>query len=327
MYTYFALIPFELVSSISENLDKYNSIISFSKLLNEFISNNSLENIFKGLFAKEYEPIYSDIDKVIKDDIYLNNNIEKLPNYVVLYAISKDTYKNNISDPSIVKSIDDLIGSNVFDNILYRAIFNKLHPDMYIKIKELESFNFDGLYNTLARNKLKTTILTNYWYYGLYYNLIYNLVNKNDYSRSAESQISDLYENLLYQDNGIKILEILIQDEDIKQYFIDTPLEVTIGMVERDPYRVELSNKQQELFKFIYKNKLVPSEEYTWEYLLNTIRHDNYDLFIWMLKNGEKTWVDNPEFEDEYETVKEEMGEDYDFSDYDKALELYKKKN
>lgn len=324
METYLEAIPTELTALIFDYLNEYKDIIHLIKVVKDYIQYNS--TFFENLFRSTYPLIYPDVSKVIQDDKYLNNNYHKLSNYAVLYAMFKDSYTN-----LNLQIIEESELSVPDTDIISRAIFNKRYQGVYSKIKQLESFNFDGFNKWLRNGKFEPYILINYWNHGLYWYLFLRIFRESDsniyYHINIISDLYDnLYDNLLEQDKYLEILEVLMEDKNIRNLIVDsTSMESIVEMIHN--YYLckpdEISMKQQELFKFIYKNKIGPTEDYTWRYLLRTIENNNYDLFIWLLNNGENTWVNNSEFENTYQEIKDER-EDKNYDLYDIVLQKFK---
>ena len=318
MSTYFDFVPYELISEIISYIPKYRNIISFAKFLKYLISEDRLGDLFKNLFINEYPLISQDIDKVIKDDIYLNDNYEKLPRYIVLYAIFKDMYDYLEDDILSIENINEIINHGIdHPDIVYRAAFNKFRPDIYNKIVKLESYNKDKLLEALDKSKkipaYESRTLINYWYYGLYWRGLFYLVKWD-----TDIDVDNVLMNIMDQSNNFDILKILIDDVTIKQYIMDNlHMEAVISLMD-----VPIHKQSEDLFKFIYMNEIGPTDEYTWEYLMQAIRTDNYDLAKWLLDNGEDTWKDNQEFYYLYTMFKGETETDY--TKYDKLLDKYK---
>ena len=321
MSTYFEFVPNELISEIISYIPKYRNIISFAKFLKYSISEDRLDNLFRNSFINEYPLISQDIDKVINDDIYLNDNYEKLPRYMVLYAIFKDTYDYLEDDILSIENIDKLDDTGMVNpDIVYRAAFNKLQPDIYNKIVKLESYNKDGLLDLLSsklgnkRPANESPTLINYWYHGLYWRGLFYLVESR-----LDTDVDNVLMNIIDQSNNFDILDILINDDSIKQYIIDNlHMNAVLSLID-----MPINKKLEDLFKFIYTNEIGPTDEYTWEYLMQAIRTDNYNLAKWLLDNGEDTWKDNPEFDELYEGLKTESKKDSK-AEYDKLLDKYK---
>jgi len=324
---YLSLVPRELLSLTFNYLNKYMTIIQYAHFLFKKSQDISLSDFFENLFRSTYPFIYKDIKNVINDDIYLNNNVHKLSNWTVLYAIFMDSY--SLIDSNSIK-IDNMVElSQSFDlhNIIYRAAFNKSYPEIYNKIKVYESFNFKGLEKVINTKKKmpNPSSLILYWFYALDWHILYDLVLQSE--NAKRDIIVNLYNNLQDQDNIFKILEVLISYPYIKEYIINyTPIEEIVEMTYPSNEYDTRDSKREELFKFIYLNKIGPTEEYTWEYLISTAEQfntiNNFELFKWLLENGESTWIDNHEFDERYENIKRETGGN--FKMYDELLELYK---
>ena len=315
MITYIDFLPEELISLTFKCLDKYFDIISYASFLLKTHKNISI--FFENMFISMYPMLYQDIKNVIEDDIYLNKNVNNLPNWTVLYAILIQFY-NIIDLDKKILSIDNLISQPQYAEsltIIYRALVNKQYHEIYNKIKVYESFNFESFEKHIFKTYNYVQCIL-YGVYGLDWNILYNLLIK---STNKYMEIGKLYDNLLGQDNMIDIIKVLISYPEIVEYIINyTPIEYIAGLI---TYGADFNKKSDELFKFIYLHKIGPTQEYTWEYLLIVIEQDNFEMFKWLLENGEKTWINNLEFDVRYNDIKNETEEN--FKMYDELFELY----
>lgn len=259
--------------------------------------------------------------------MYLNNNLDDLPNWEVIYSSFKDLYKYLDGKEIIINEVF-LTGSAEIHNIIYRtAIYNI--------IKVLESFNFDGLINAVNEaeryNRSGSYIKMSYWHYGLNWSIIYKIFSYSFEGEGANylEPTDSLSNNLLDQDNTLKILEILISYPEIRTSIIDNywKLEITGMTYPLDNFDTKYPKREEELFKFIYINKMIQIEDCALECFITTIQEDNYSLFKWLLENRERTWIDNPKFEKIYESLKDKTNhcyKDRDYVEYDKLLKMYK---
>ncbi len=337
---YFEYIPYDLIKVINEYLNNYDTVINFAKILQNFIDNYTLDNIFLDVFSREYPLIYKDILEVINDDIYLNNNLEKLSRYVVLYAIFKEYYSEVIYLPNYQKSVSELLSLDNLEkistldanfslyilsdiehpDIVYRAAFKNKDEDLYKRIIKLESFDMESLKKYRDKNKTRY-MLSKYWYYGLNWRTLYDmLIGSTEFLYDGLSgEAGDLYVSLhlLQQDNPLDILRELISNEDIKDFIKNrTGLQEVLNMIGGN-------EKERGLFKFIYSNHIDPTEDESWAYLIESIKNDNYDMFIWLLENEEATWLDNEEFYEEYDILRIK-NKNINYDKYDYILDKYK---
>ena len=121
MNTYFEFLPRELLYVPLDYIKDYYNIIDYTKVVK--INNEESKNIF----FRTYPLIYNDIKNISYDDLYLNNDYNKVSNWIILYATFNRL--NNIKNLSLEYIINMQVHNS---NILYRAACNKIYPDIYI---------------------------------------------------------------------------------------------------------------------------------------------------------------------------------------------------
>ncbi len=328
--SYFDYFPEELITVIiDEHLDEYQDIKSFGLFLD-----NNPDNYYQKLFWRKYPKVYRDVKEVIQDDIYLQST--KFP-WVELYSIFRERYKVLEEDIQFkVENVFDLQSIFEVQIILYRVLFKKYFPDEYSQLIKVESFRFENFNETIHEHQLYNTIDTilSYGYYGFLWDsiaeLYFNVYSKKGVTTSDveySDNIDSIYERIVFQEHPIDILQILIKDDKIKEHLRNhITLEAIIGLAEGINTAIDeiYVKRYEDVFKFVYLNDLSPTQDYTWEYFILFINYNNYNMFTWMLENGEKTWVNNEEFSARYEELKKHMV--FSFDRYDIKLEEYSKK-
>ena len=323
MNTYIDLLPTELLSITLSYLDKYNDIILYCTFLHEQSINIYL--LSEKLFKSTYSMLYEDIKNVIKDDIYLNNNIHNLPNWTVLYAICINSLCDNYCNNNFitVKNLNSIKINNMWNAdgnpIMWRSIFNKEYKEIYNKIRVYESFDFENFNKDDHRNKY----FTDPYKYGLNWYILYNLLieSTNKYY-NGYFIIQLLYKNLMNQDNSVEILKILISNLKIKNYINDcTPIEFLSSLI---TYGTSFNLKADNLFKFIYSNEIGIDQYDILEFVCVILTQDNFTMFKWILKNGEISWINDSEFDKRYKNIK--IQTKYNYKIYDDLLFFYKNK-
>jgi len=330
MQNYFEFLPSELIIEIFSYINDYKNVKSFGLTLDDIIN----KSYFESLFHIKYSKMYSDIKEVIDDDIYLSST----PNgWLELYAIFKENYKiltkedlAEYEKEEIKFEVDYVFKlQNGMDNpmIIYRALFNKYFKEIYEDIKKLETFNFDTFDKYNYKRGYDITLYGNFgFFWDLLARIYFNAYNNEEgeyenileYERGMDdsSIIDSLFEVILNQKNYLEILKIISSDSVIHNFIQNNlSMENVKSMIEADDYH--------ELFKFIYKNDLSPTEDYGWEYLIEAISYDKYDLFKWLLENGEKSWLDNLEFDDSLAETYQHF-KILDYNKYKKILNEYR---
>ena len=312
--TYFDFLAKDLIIIILKFIDIYD-ILQYADFL-ENINPINYDIIFETAFLYNYPLIYEDIKKVINDDIYLNNNLEKLPNWVLLYGTFKNFNIDNILISFSIKDYKDLDKTLEIPDIIYRAAFNKFYPEIYNNIKEYESFNFDafyGLEESLRYNPDKKDkknaifIISKDCNFILKWNNLYKIFSYdwNNPKYDIENIINNFLVNLLEQTNMLKILKILLNNEFSKHYLDANIYSVTINNIElynplpyyiyrystlnsvkdlytKFDYKVYKKNilylKKQQLYEFLFKNNLIASTDMYGHDLLEFIKYDYYKI-------------------------------------------------
>lgn len=328
--TYLSLLPADTIYEIVKYFDDKDNIEYITlKTLSKFVN----PDVFEYIFRIEYPRVYTDIKSVIHDDKYLQTVSPY--EWVELYSHFRKIYpeierflkmhyphelpidKDLMYPYKYIKSftIDNLFGLNIEHHpILYRALFKKKFLDVYNKINQLE---------THERREL-----------GIYYKFPWKSLVKlylNVYDESFASlnpieihDVEHIFNDIFYQSNYDKLLEVLSEQKEVANLIsnsmdIDYLLELMI-LPNNPDYIRDITH-----FKHLYLH-FNPTEDYKWEYLHQTIQNDDFNLFKWLLDQGETSWIDNTEFSEALETFLTEVKSDnprkeYAMGKYGKYLE------
>ena len=248
-------------------------------------------------------------------------------------------------------------------DIIYRAAFNKKYPEIYQKIKQYESFDFNVLYesfnfaNLYQNTSIKLSIskkdaykdfnlkflgIDNDLTYSLKYKLLYIIFSSYNinYKLHLEIVVNYIFVNLLHQDNMLKILKIINSQPDlsynINKYFDIDNIESSLSDY------ISINYKKEQLYYYLYKNDIITFDGNFYHSLLDFMKYNYYKLFKTLIDNEvisvneynlkdeniekiEYAWINNDEFEEFYNYTKERNYE-RNYEEYDKLLELYGKK-
>jgi hypothetical protein len=289
------------------NLREYKDIINFSKINQEYYTNTEL---FKNLIRLKFPYIYEELFKVLShdkgfQDYKLYKDMANI--YLDAYAFLIEWFDTFYLDKNI--KFDILSIYDKIPNILCRATFNKLYPDLYNMLHKLELFD-----NIETDNNYISIYLKN-MEYGLGWNSILDLmkiINKCIPDYYHIPSMVDIFIDTIYTNhiNFIEILEELIsytskENNDaifypFRSIFIEY---LSTEFIESIINKATIQDET--LFKYLYKNKIFNMED-MWEFISAIIYNKNEELLKWVIENTEKSYLDNEEFNQKLKNLLED---------------------
>jgi hypothetical protein len=225
----------------------------------------------------------------------------------------------NINHTLIISEIynEDNSGYYLFPNIIFRASFALGYPEIYSKLKTLESFNIKGFEEYMSKIKLNReyALHHNFNVFGLNYYYI-SLLNKGTINFISDLNVRNieyLIDNILQFDNLEDIFTILFTPK-IKEHIQQILSYNYVYALICDDESYSLNR----VFKYLYNNDLLPTVDYIWELLSRTIELDNFELFNFIVER-DTTWKNNPEFDEKLLEVSKHK----DISKYTRILSKY----
>lgn len=208
------------------------------------------------------------------------------------------------------KSTSIVIHNLSSDNITFQLLVKNRYPLIFEDIRAIT-------------NDIKSDVI-NYWL-NIYSVLIEQYKNTNSYEASFEEifkdegfygyfcpTVSGILYRAVFNKYFIDTYDMIKYKHDFDiirmfhRFLIDIDQDWVIRLLDAPRSESDIL-----LFKFLYSNNAPPSIDYTFDYLIPMISNSYDDLLLWTLEHGERSYIDNDEFENELRKLENILGVDY----------------
>lgn len=158
-------------------------------------------------------------------------------------------------------------------NILFRCLFQKRYPEVYIKLQKLESYDEEFPWKSFS-------IL---WCDQIFYGRKFKSRSIDEYINAEKHYGNNLIflKKIIHYTNSDQILNILLEKNDKLRhdfkYSNSYYIKITIS---------ENSNELWMLFKYFYVNNIIDQQKNTKKILMSLFETHNFDMFSWLLKKS-----------------------------------------